>query len=357
MSNYLKYADSVDVMQADEEALSDQIAESMARVGHAVFSRHCHATRNAHARSHGVLKGELVIESPLPAHLAQGLFALPGRYPVVIRLSSSPGEIGPDSQPAARGFAIKVLGVAGNKVLPDDSGHTQDFLLVNSPSIAFGDVRSYQRMQDFLERAEHDPDGMAGAAAKLKRTPDPKLETMLREVLRANSNHILGETFYSMAAVRFGEYVAKISAAPASDEVRALTGTPVGTHQRPSAFRDLVVDFFRQHGAEYHLRAQLCTDLTRMPIEDAAVVWDERVSAHQTIARIVIPRQEAYSTARRAYGDEVLSFNPWHAIEAHRPLGSIMRIRRKVYEQSSRFRHTMNGEPRREPEDISELPD
>ncbi|WP_236066919.1 catalase family protein [Paraburkholderia haematera] len=303
------------------------------------------------------MKGELVIDGPLPTHLAQGLFSQPGRYPVVIRLSSSPGETGPDSQPAARGFAIKVLGVAGNKVLPDDSGHTQDFLLVNSPSIAFGDVRSYQCMQDFLERAELDPDGMAGAAAKLKRTPDPKLESMLTEVQHANSNHILGETFYSMAAVRFGEYVAKISVAPASNEVRALTGTPVDTLHRPSAFRDLVVDFFRQHGAEYDLRAQLCTDLAHMPIEDAAVVWDEKSSPQQVIARIVIPRQEAYSPARQAYGDEVLSFSPWHAIEAHRPLGSIMRIRRTVYEQSSLFRHTTNGEPRREPEDISELPD
>jgi hypothetical protein len=35
---------------------------------------------------------------------------------------------------------------------------------------------------------------------------------------------------------------------------------------------------------------------------------------------------------------------------------SIMRIRIKPYEMSSRFRHEMNAQARREPEDINEMP-
>jgi len=71
----------------------------------------------------------------------------------------------------------------------------------------------------------------------------------------------------------------------------------------------------------------------------------------------VIPPQDAYSPARRVYGDDVLSFNPWQGVEAHRPLGSIMRSRRAAYEASSARRHALNAQPRAEPTSISELPD
>ena len=71
---------------------------------------------------------------------------------------------------------------------------------------------------------------------------------------------------------------------------------------------------------------------------------------------LTFPAQEPYSPKRRVYADDVLSFNPWHCIEEHRPLGSIMRIRIKAYEMSSSFRHQMNAQTRVEPKDINELP-
>jgi len=124
-----------------------------------------------------------------------------------------------------------------------------------------------------------------------------------------------------------------------------------------SALRDQVVDFFSREDAEYVLRAQLCTDLTRMPVEDASIEWPEDQSPYQPVARIRLPRQDAYSPARRVFADDILSFNPWHCIVAHRPLGSINRSRRSAYEASSHYRHTMNGQPRIEPADIAALPD
>jgi hypothetical protein len=41
---------------------------------------------------------------------------------VVIRLSSAPGDIHSDTIPAPRGMAIKVIGVEGERLLPDDQG-------------------------------------------------------------------------------------------------------------------------------------------------------------------------------------------------------------------------------------------
>jgi hypothetical protein len=225
----------------------------------------------------------------------------------------------------------------GNKALSEDKGHNQDFLLVNNPIIPFGHVAAYWGFQQMIE-GFHETSSLAQPATTAS----------------IPYHHILGETFHSMAALRFGSFVAKLSAAPLSNSVQSLTGTPIPDGD--SALRDLVVDFFRNTSAEYELRAQLLTDLQRMPVEDASILWPANLSPHQPIGKLTFPAQDPYSPARRVYGDDVLSFNPWHCIEEHRPLGSIMRIRVKAYEMSSRFRHEMNAQPRLEPKDISELP-
>ncbi|MEK1942330.1 MAG: hypothetical protein AAAB16_18325, partial [Pseudomonas sp.] len=36
------------------------------------------------------------------------------------------------------------------------------------------------------------------------------------------------------------------------------------------------------------------------------------------------------------------SFNPWHALPEHRPLGGINRLRKAVYEAVSAYRHERN---------------
>ena len=94
-----------------------------------------------------------------------------------------------------------------------------------------------------------------------------------------------------------------------------------------------------------------------MPVEDAAVLWPDDLSPHQPLATLRIPPQDAYSPARRVYGDDVLSFNPWHGIREHQPLGSIMRVRIAAYERSTRYRHEMNAQPRVEPTSIDAIPD
>ena len=74
------------------------------------------------------------------------------------------------------------------------------------------------------------------------------------------------------------------------------------------------------------------------------------------VGRLVAAPQDAYSPERRVYVDEVLSFDPWHALEAHRPLGNIMRARKLAYAASSHFRHTTNMRESAEPRTIAELP-
>jgi hypothetical protein len=350
--NYVRYSDSIEQIQPDEAELTELIVASMARANRKVFEKQRHAVRDVHAKSHGILKGELEVYPDLPQHLRQGVFAMPTRYPVIARLSTARGDLESDRIPSLYGMAIKVLGVTGKKVLPEDEGHNQDLLLNNLPIIPFGHVASYWKVHQGLEKLAEisstvqpsTTESPSDAADNLEPEGPPPLPY----------SHILGETFHSMAALRFGAYVAKLSAAPLSQSVRSVTGSPVP--DTDSALRDLVVDFFRNNAAEYELRAQLLTDILQMPVEDASILWPESLSPHQPIGKLTFPAQDAYSPARRVYGDDVLSFNPWHCIEEHRPLGSIMRIRIKAYEMSSSFRHQMNAQPRLEPKDIDELP-
>jgi len=361
---YVHYSDDVEVKQPNEDEQSRQTVESMARVNQLMFDKHRHAIRDAHAKSHGMLRGQLQIYDNLPEPLAQGLFKTPATYPVIIRLSTAPGALGPDGQPTFRGMALKVVGVPGTKFLPEEADAlTQDFLLVNHPVIPTGTVETYLKAQLKQEQAADTPPELQKAKSQLVTGMHKALEVVGVELEPADplgtgkpNTHILGETFFSMAALRYGNYIAKISATPFSDGVKALQGQEIDS-SNDSALRDLVVAFFADNSAEYELGAQLCTDLTTMPIEDGSVEWPQDQSPYQPIAKLVIPAQEAYSAARRVYVDDVLTFNPFHCLPEHRPLGNIMRVRRLAYEASSQYRHQMNMQPKVEPSSIDELPD
>lgn len=159
-----------------------------------------------------------------------------------------------------------------------------------------------------------------------------------------------------MAALRYGDFVPKISSAPLSENIKSLVNQEIDS-ENDSALKDLVVDFFADNAAEYELRVQLCTDLSIMPVEDGSVEWPQEKSPYLAVGKLVIPSQNAYSLERRVYADDVLTFNPFHCLPEHRPLGSIMRARRLAYETSSRYRHTMNAQPKVEPVSIDDLPE
>ena len=358
---YVRYSDDLEQPLPDEDDLIRQVADAMRRASQQVAAKHRHGLRDVHAKSHGVLAGELRIQPGLPAHLAQGLFAVPLAYPVIVRFSTAPGDLRSDQVPAQRGMAIKVLGVTGPRAI-DDGLSTQDFLLVNYPTLPFGTIREYVKLHKLIEQQPRHSDrqlqvrGLCARAAartltRLGRPLPPAIET-----LAVANHHILAETFHSMAAIRYGDYIAKVSAAPRSEGLRALTGQPVSRRGGESALRDLVTSFFASNYADYELRAQLCSDTGRMPVEDASVPWPEELSPHQPVALLHLPAQDPYSDARRRYADDVLSFTPWHALQAHRPLGSIMRSRRIAYSRSTDLRHRVNGIDHHEPAGIDELP-
>ena len=85
-----------------------------------------------------------------------------------------------------------------------------------------------------------------------------------------------------------------------------------------------------------------------MPVENTGVLWPTRLSPRVSVATLRLPRQRFDSAAQIDF-EKRLSYNPWHCIPAHRPLGNQSRARRRMYLALSAFRHDMNAIPHYEP--------
>jgi hypothetical protein len=112
--------------------------------------------------------------------------------------------------------------------------------------------------------------------------------------------------------------------------------------------REAMVNQLVSRAAVFDFAVQLQLDPYEMPIEDPGVTWDESRSPFRKVATLTIPAQIFDTPERREFGDN-LSFNPWHCLPGHRPLGGINRARRQIYEALSIFRHERNQDPRVEP--------
>ncbi len=280
-----------------------------------------------------------------------------------MRLSTNRGDVIDDDISVPRGFALKIIGVEGERLAGSEGSVTQDFVLVNQPAFTEPNLKVFVRNLSVVDATTDT--GLAwkkGLGAVLRPVVAGvkalggrawTLTTMGGHPL----THPLGDNYYSQVPFRYGDHVAKFALVPVSPALASLKDRQVGLRGRPNGLREVVIDFFRRHPAEWELRVQLRTNARTMPIEDASIEWPEGESLYQPIARITIPTQEAYSPARQVYVDDILSFNAWHCIAEHQPLGSIQRLRKEVYEASSRYRHKMNQQPKREPRSLEEMPD
>ena len=91
--SYVPYSDSVETPTTHETEVIQGIIQSMTRESQTVAGRDGKAVRASHAKSTGLLKGELRVLHGLPPALAQGLFSVPRTYPVVVRLAQGPGAV------------------------------------------------------------------------------------------------------------------------------------------------------------------------------------------------------------------------------------------------------------------------
>ena len=369
IATYLPYSPFVERPAADEHVIFDELSRTMQHITRTMASRYRHAYRPVHAKSHGVLVGVMEVLPGLPEPLAQGLFAKAASYPVILRFSTNPGDMLADNVSSPRGLALKVLNVEGERVASDSAGTSQDFVCINTNAFGAPAPAEFLKQIKLFDKNLETSEGVKHAVSVAARATNAvlkavHLESATLEGVGAAATHILGESFSTVAPLRYGGYVAKIGFAPGSENLKKLTGESIDLGADYNALEELIKKFFRHETAVWDVKAQLALDDSdrddkdrEFPIEKADVKWPEEKSPWQTVARITVRPQDSYSDARQTFVDERLSFNPWHALAAHQPLGGIMRSRLKAYEEAIKYRVQRNDRERAELKSIDEVPE
>jgi hypothetical protein len=288
------------------------------------------AQRFGNTKTFGVLRARLDVLDGLPDKLRQGLFAEPGSYPAWVRFSGPGPYAPPDLEDFGQcSVGIKVMGVPGDKLL-DDEHATQDLILVSPASW----VRAKASMVYAVK-----PGDSHLLHLFMQLLYAPMHSNPLEVQYYSNVPFLLGDgqaVEYSLKPVRQGR--SRIPAHPGENYLRDAM-------VRTLANGDWAMDFM----------VQVQTDPFRMPIEDATVKWPESMSPYVTVARLTMPRQRFDSDEQLAFAN-VLRYNPWHSLAAHRPLGNSNRARRRMYAELAELRQRMNSVQHVEPTGSEEFP-
>ena len=351
----LRFDPSFEHAEPDEDKTTTELNEALSRIARTTFKHSGHAIRSVHAKNHATLRGELQVLDGLPPTLAQGLFAKPASYPAILRFSTTPGDILDDKVSTPRGLGLKVLGVEGARLPGSEADTTQDFLFVDGPAFLVPNAKKFLGNLKLLAATTDRADGLKKVLSAVLRGTEKAVEafggksgTLIALGGHART-HVLGASFFNQVPILYGDHMAKVSVAPVSPGLVALIDTPVDLDDKPDGLREAVVAHFAREGGEWEIRVQLCTDIEAMPIEDASVEWSQETSPFVAVARIVVPPQPAAHADDSELGDDRLAFSPWHGIAAHRPIGSIGRVRKATYEVAKEFRAASNGCPIHEP--------
>ncbi|GGB36332.1 catalase [Sphingomonas metalli] len=350
----VRYVPEVEQAQSDETETIEELNQSFDTIMERTAEDYGHAVRAVHAKSHGVLSGELIVDADLPPELAQGLFAHAGTHKVFIRLSTNAGDILPDAISLPRGMAIKVLDVDGER-LPGAEGRTQDFVLVNAPIFQAKTAAKFLGNLKLLARTTDRIEGTKKAMSAALRGVRHVLEVVGVESPTVNTlggapnAEPLGETYFSATPFRYGDYIAKFSVRPIAPAMTALSGKEIDVDGRADAVREDVRTEMRQIDAEWEFRVQLCRDLERQPVEDPTTLWDEAEAPFIRVATLRARAQDSWDPRLVQTVNEALRFSIWTGLAAHQPLGNINRARRETYRHSADFRARANGCPIHEP--------
>ena len=358
----VRYSPDVEQREPDEDEVIGQLEEQFDAIQEITAKDYGHGVRAVHAKGHGIARGKLTVKEGLAPELAQGLFAHAGTYDAILRISTQPGDILDDAVNSPRGLALKVLGVEGERLPGSQGDATQDFILVNGP--AFG-ARNTAKFLANLTMLAKTTDRMEGVKKALSAVLQP-INTALEAVGLSSANvqqlggappvHPLGETYFSQTAYRYGDHIAKWGLFPVSQGLTSLTGATVHTGGRPDAIRETMNEELIEHGGTWELRVQLCRDLGKQPVEDATVEWKSADSPFQAVATLEVPPQLAWAPLESTRTEDALSYNVWHGLAAHRPLGNINRARKDPYQRSAAFRGRTNGCPMHEPKALADVP-
>jgi len=326
-------------IEPDEEAFLDSIVSSFQSQMRGLW-KPGKFERGGNTKTHGIVRGEFIIHDKLPENFRRGIYAIPRSYPAWVRFSGPGPYITPDIDDVGfMSISVKLMDVPGQK-LADDEKFTQDMFGVSPPTFVTPDTRANAQLQ--IQSGKN-----AQILYFVNLHDSHVLDLIMQGLWIKTQSSPFEAPYFSDVPYLMGEGQAmEYSFWPKSNRKTRIPNLPF----RPpdNYLRNAMVASLASGDVEFDVRVQMQTDAFLMPIENAGVLWPEKLSPRVSVATLRLPRQTFDYPAQLEFA-RVLSYNPWHSIAEHRPLGNQGRARRRMYAELAQLRQSMNGVTHYEP--------
>ncbi len=317
-----------EIIAPDEEARFATFAEQLVKL-QCMHTLNGRVGRALHRKTTGGYEARLEIFGDLPEPARHGLFGGPKVYDAMVRYSNGAGTVEADDKADIRGMAVKVLGVDGPKVL--GSARTQDFLAILQSNTPFRTAAEFMG----VIWASRNPNPLL-ALPRMFFALGFRMFSILPKLSRAVKAPVASlaeRPFFSALPILCGPYAVRFAWVP-------LAAPAASVPDSATRLGDDLAARLRQGPVEFGLELQFFVDEARTPIEDGSVDWPIDVAPYVRVGKLVIPQQDAASDHGKRISDRIanLSFDPWHALVEHRPLGGMMRARKPTYFASAQGR-------------------
>ena len=359
---------------------SRELADMSEAIGGMVLRNH--GARPVHPKAHGCVEASFSIDESIPETLRVGLFdkrTSSGTWRAFVRFSNGALQVQDDSVADVRGMAVKLLQIHGDKALGADElvappdQYTQDFLAITSDYFFQSDASTYS---SFIRAMSGDPKsgGLVGWLMPSSLREFGRRIKVLWTAWNMNRDgsaviNPLYADYYSAVPYRLGED----HLAPNPSIAVKYRWKPCRAPPPPPLSRGLFASWINSFGvgveremlvsqrnSSYFLRINLqtrlsdddddneiCFDLLLQEqsdactnkIEDAQTPW---IQEWIRVGRLTIPKQTFLGDKQLAFCEN-LSFNPWHTLKVHRPIGGIGAMRKAAYIAASSARRTINS--------------
>jgi catalase len=324
----------------EEGATTLAITESIQQTIKSRYANDLHALRHVHSKAHGCVLADFQVNKTLQNEHQQGIFQPGASYKAWIRFSNGDSDATrEDKEGDGRGMAIKLMGVSGEKLLPDES-HTQDFVMINHPVFFINDPQKYLSLIESLSSSN-----------LLARLSAPFALGIEGSIIAAKINgkkirNPLYTRYWSMVPYQLGagsnRSAMKYSAKPCNQ----LDNTPQSDQlQDPNYLRTAMKNHLDTDNACFDFLIQTRDTRTAagsaLSVEMATNEWEESAAPFFKVATITIPKQDFDKPEQHKFCEN-LSYTPWHSVFEHRPLGGVNRIRKVVYTSTANLRRSMN---------------
>lgn len=333
-------------IQPDEEAHLDEIIADMGNQMRRLWKPGSFQ-RGGNTKTHGIVRGEFIVREDLPEHMRRGIFSHPQTFPVWVRFSGPGPYITPDIDDVGfMSISMKLMGVPGPKLLEDEK-FTQDMFGVSPPTFVTPDTKANAHLQKWSYKN-------AQIFHFVNFTQHHLLDFIMQGLWIKTQSSPLESEYFSCVPYLLGEGQAMQYSV--RSQLKTRTRVPRLPLRPPDNYlRDAMVSTLERQDVEFDILLQVQTDPFRMPIENNGVFWPTRLSPRIPAAILRIPKQKFDSPEQLAFA-KILSYNPWHCVAEHRPLGNQSRARLRLYSELSRLRQSMNRVEHYEPTGNEKFP-